>query len=98
MIIYINLNFHIFFKYFDKNFINGAILYKQIWNYLIISNNLNNDIIFFMNNIVERYNNIIIRKFVGFCKTICNYKNPILDKIYEMKNPYIDKKLSITRI
>ena len=89
-----------FFKYFNKNYINGRIFDKTIWNYSnVILNSLNNDIIFFTNNIVESFNSIINKKLVGFCKTMFNYKRALLEVItlYEMKDPYKDKKISITR-
>ena len=42
-----------FFKYFDKNYIKGKVLDKKKWNYSnILLSNLNNDIIFYTNNII----------------------------------------------
>ena len=89
-----------FFIYFKKNYINGKIFDKSIWNYTnVINNNINNDIIFFTNNIVESFNSIINKKLVGFCKTMLNYKRALLEvlSIYQMKTQYIEKKISITR-
>ena len=74
---------------------------KKIWNFSqVISNNINNDLIFYTNNIVESFNSVLNKKFVGFCKTLYNYKNSLIDviSIYEIKNKYIEKKISITRV
>ena len=63
---------------------------KSFWNYSnIISNNINNDISF---------NGILNKKFVGFCKIMNNFKQSLYDVInlYEMKDKYIEKKISIT--
>ena len=84
-----------FFIYFKKNYINGKIFDKTIWNYTnVINNNINNDIIFFTNNIVESFNSIFNKKLVGFCKTMLNYKRALLEvlSIYQMKTQYIEKK------
>ena len=89
-----------FFKYFDKNYIKGRVLDKKHWNYNnIITNNLNNDILFYTNNIVESFNNNLNKKFIGFAKTMHNFKNALNDVInlYEMSDAYKEKRLSITR-
>ena len=89
-----------FFKYFDKNYIKGRVLDKKQWNYNnIITNNLNNDILFYTNNIVESFNNNLNKKFIGFAKTMHNFKNALNDVInlYEMSDAYKEKRLSITR-
>ena len=89
-----------FFKYFEKNYIKGRVLDKKQWNYNnIITNNLNNDILFYTNNIVESFNNNLSEKFVGFAKTMYNFKNALTDVInlYEMSDTYKEKRLSITR-
>ena len=67
--------------------------------YNIISKNLNNDILFYTNNIVESFNNNLNNKFKGFTKTMHNFKNALTDVInlYEMSDTYKEKKLSITR-
>jgi len=66
----------------------------------IISNNINNDIIFYTNNIVESFNGILNKKFVGFCKTMNNFKQSLYDVInlYEMKDKYIEKKYLIQEL
>ena len=89
-----------FFKCINNNYINGRIVDKTIWNYSnVILNSLNKDIIFFTNNIVESFNSISNKKLVCFCKTMFNYKRALLEVIalYEMKGPYNEKKISITR-
>ena len=46
--------------------IKGKVLDIKNWNYnTIISNNINNDILFYTNNIVESFNNNINKKFIG---------------------------------
>ena len=67
--------------------------------YNIISKNLNNDILFYTNNIVESFNNNLNKKFIGFAKTMHNFKNALNDVInlYEMSDAYKEKRLSITR-
>ena len=73
---------------------------KKLWNYSnILISNINNDIIFFTNNIIESFHSQLNKKFIGFCKTMFNYKNALLDviELYEMKNKYTDKKISLTR-
>ena len=89
-----------FFKYFEKNYIRGKIFDKTIWNYTkAINNNINNDIIFYTNNIVESFNSIINKKLIGLCRTMYNYKRALVEVIslYEMKDKYIERKISITR-
>ena len=91
--------FPAFFKYFNKNYIKGKLLDKKQWNYgNIISKNFNNDILFYTNNIVESFNNNLNNKFIGFTKTMHNFKNALTDVInlYEMSDTYKEKKLSIT--
>ena len=48
---------------------------------------------------MESFNSILNKKFVGFCKTMNNFKNALIDVInlYDMKEKYIEKKLSLTR-
>lgn len=71
-----------FFKYFERNYINGSVLAIKSWNYnTIISNNINNDILFYTNNIVESFNYNLNIKFIGFCKTMHNFKNALKDVI-----------------
>ena len=80
--------------------IKGKVLGIKNWNYnTIISNNINNDILFYTNNIVESFNNNINKKFIGFCKTMHNFKLALKDVVtlYEMNGIYKEKKLSITR-
>jgi len=92
--------FRNFFDYFTKNYIKGKLYDKTIWNYYTaIPNNLNDDILYFTNNIVESFNSIINNKFIGFCPAMYNYKNTLTEVIslYEMKNVYKEKKLSLTR-
>ena len=92
--------FPVFFKYFEKNYIKGRVLDKKQWNYNnIITNNLNNDLLFYTNNIVESFNNNLNKKFIGFAKTMHNFKNALTDVInlYEMSDTYKEKRLSITR-
>ena len=64
-----------------------------------IRSDINNGIIFFTNNIIESFHSQLNKKFIGFCKTMFNYKNALIDviELYEMKNKYIDKKISLTR-
>ena len=86
--------FRNFLTYFKKNYIKGRIFYKNVWNYNnFVSNNLNNDIIFFTNNIVESFNSVLNKKFVGFCRTMFNYKNNLIDvlSLYNMKDKYKEK-------
>ena len=46
-----------FFKYFDNNYIKENSIYSIIWNYIeYISNNTNNDIMIYTNNIYESIN------------------------------------------
>ena len=94
------VKFSSFFKYFNKYYINDKLFEKNIWNFTnVISNNINNDIIFYTNNIVESFNSILNKKFLGFFKTMNNFKNALIDVInlYDMKEKYIEKKLSLTR-
>lgn len=89
------VTFKSFFSYFEKNYIKGRVFDKKIWNFSqVISNNLNNDLIFYTNNIVESFNSVLNKKFVGFCKTLYNYKNSLIDviSIYDMKSKYKEKK------
>ena len=50
------VTFKQFFSYFEKNYIKGKVFDKKIWNFSnSISNNVNNDLIFYIINIVESF-------------------------------------------
>ena len=59
----------------------------------IISNNIIKDIIFYTKNIVESFNSVINKKFIGFCKTMNNYKQSLFGfiNLYEMIEKYSEK-------
>ena len=93
-----------FFEYFHKTYLNKknkqSIFNPNNWNYNTqIVNSMNNNILFYTNNITESFNRTLNKKYIGFCKTMYNFKNAILDTIilYTMHNTYQEKKLSITR-
>ena len=68
--------FSTFFKYFDKYYIKGKLFDKKIWNYsMLLLSNINNDIIFFTNNIIESFHSQLNKRFIRFCKTMFNYKS-----------------------
>ena len=90
-----------YFKYFDANYMNENSRFKKIWNYNdAFSNNMDNHILFYTNNICESMNRTINMKFIGGCKTFFNFKNCILDIIdmYNMNTKvYQEINGSITR-
>ena len=93
--------FPIYFKYFDKNYINNNARFNKIWNYNeFIYNNLNNDMLFFTNNICESMNRTLNSKYIVGCKTFYSFKNSILDIIDFYTNKidvYQERNVSITR-
>ena len=95
------VKFPALFKYIDKNYINENSIYSNIWNYnQNIDININNDIMFYTNNICESINRTLNSKFVGGCKTFYNFKNSIIDIIDLYKNNtriYQEKNVSISR-
>lgn len=59
-----------YFKYFDKNYMKVNIRFNKMWNYNeIIYSNLNNNILFFTNNICKSMNRTLNSKLVGGIKT-----------------------------
>ena len=77
-----NKSYFNFFIYFEKYYLSFKKFSKEIWNYNnIIFNNLNNNIIFFTNNICESFNRTLNKKYIGYCKTMYNFKKSILDII-----------------
>ena len=80
-----------FFKYFEKYYINEKKFKIEFWNYTnVINNNINHTIIFFTNNICESFNRTLNKKYIGYCKTMFNFKNCLTDiiKIYEQNSTY----------
>jgi hypothetical protein len=76
-------NIRIFFKYYQKQYIRNKYFDISKWNYnTLIENKLDNQILFYTNNIVESYNRTLNKKYIGYCKTIFNFKNAIKDVIY----------------
>ena len=70
-----NKSYPEFFIYFEKYYLSSKKFSKEIWNYSnIIFNNLNNNIIFFTNNICESFNRTLNKKYIGYCKTMYNFK------------------------
>ena len=70
------------------------------WNYnTLIENNLDNQILFYTNIIVESFYRTLNKKYVGYYKTIFNFKNAIKDVIYlyNSKNTYKDRRCCITK-
>ena len=49
--------------------------------------------------IIESFSSNLNRKFIGFSKTMYNFKNALIDVInaYDMSDTYKEKRLSITR-
>ena len=95
-----NKSYPEFFIYFEKYYLSSKKFSKEIWNYSnIIFNNLNNNIIFFTNNICESFNRTLNKKYIGYCKTMYNFKKNILDiiDIYTMHCEYKEKNISLTR-
>ena len=93
-----------FLDYFHKTYIKNkkkeSIFNPNNWNYnTLIVNNINNNILFFINNITESFNRTLNKKYIGFTKTMYNFKNAIIDTItlYTMHDTYKEKKLSLAR-
>ena len=89
-----------FFKYFKKQYIKKNIFSIDNWNYnSLLLNSVNNNILFYTNNITESFNRTLNKKYIGFCRTMFNFNNAIIDTInlYKMHNIYQERKLSITR-
>jgi len=67
-----------FLNYFYKTYIKNnkdGIFSPNNWNYnTLIVNNINNNILFFTNNITESFNRTLNKKYIGFTKTMYNFK------------------------
>ena len=89
-----------FFEYFDKYYMGNRKFKRELWNYnnTILSNS-NREIVFYANNICESFNRTLNKKYIGYCKTMYNFKMCIYDilQIYEKHSQYKDKQISITR-
>ena len=75
-----------FFEYFDKYYMGSFKFKKEMWNYnQTILSNINNNIIFYTNNICESFNRTLNKKYIGYCKTMFNFKMCLYDilQIYE---------------
>jgi len=89
-----------FFKYFQKQYITNKYFDISKWNYnTLIENNLDNQILFYTNNIVESFNKTLNKKYLGYCKIIYNFKNAFKDIIYpyNSNNTYKDRRCCITK-
>ena len=73
---------------------------RELWNYnnTILSNS-NREIVFYTNNICEFFNRTLNKKYIGYCKTMYNFKMCIYDilQIYETHSQYKDKQISTPR-
>ena len=73
-----NKSYSDFFIYFENYYLSSKKFSKVIWNYCnIIFNNLNNNIIFFTNNICESFNMTLNKKYIGYCKAMYYFKKSI---------------------
>ena len=79
---------------------NYFLIFLNNWNYnSLLINSVNNNILFYTNNITESFNRTLNKKYIGFCRTMLKFNNAIIDTInlYKMHNIYQERKLSITR-
>ena len=61
----------------------------HIWNYnhVILNSINNNNMIFYTNNICESFNRTLNKKYIGYCKTMYNFKMCIYDTVIKRIYP-----------
>lgn len=83
-----------YFNNFDKNYMNANSRFIKMWNYNeIIYSNLNNDMLFFTNNICESMNRALNSKLIWGCKIFLTFKFCKLDiiELYSKKIKFTKK-------